>query len=137
MLTGFAIGVASCFVLLLSAFVLRRNSKSDRNIVSKMEYSTKRLQQAISELLSRVNELDQESKFLKGGMRPELSQRLAKACEDLVLLGDAVNLVETKISRQELDSAKEDLLISLGAANKINGEIKEIREEIRQKRLSG
>ncbi len=136
MLEGFAIGVATCIVVSVFAFVLRSKMKTERNALGKMELSTKRLQTAISELMSRADELDQESKFLADGLRPDLSKRLAKACEDLVLLGDAVGLIEARISRQEFESAKDDLLISLGAANKISDEINEIRQEIRQKRLS-
>ncbi len=137
MLEGFAIGVGACILFLLAVFLLRRSFKNGKTQIGKMELSTKRLQSAISELMARANELDQESKFLGEAFRPELSSRLAKACEDLVLLGDALNLIEARISRQELDSARDDLLISLGAANKISAEIKQISEEIRHKRLSG
>lgn len=139
MMTGFLIGVLSSLALLLFGVVIIRLTRRDRtkDVVEKMERTTKRLQQALAELMSRADEIDQESKFIGESMSPSLSQRLSKVCSDLVVLGDAVKVIETRIEKLELDHAKKDLLISLGAASKISSEINEVRDEIRQKRLSG
>lgn len=131
MMTGFLIGVLSSLALLLFGVVIIRLTRRDRtkDVVEKMERTTKRLQQALAELMSRADEIDQESKFIGESMSPSLSQRLSKVCSDLVVLGDAVKVIETRIEKLELDHAKKDLLISLGAASKISSEINEVRDE--------
>lgn len=135
MITGFAIGVASTVCALLLAYLIARFARDGRTVVPRMERASRRLQDAISELMARANEADQESKYISGGMSDELAQRLSKACSDLVLLADAVKVIDTRIARNELDNARKDLLISLGAANKISTEINDIRSEIRRKKL--
>lgn len=139
MLTGFELGVASTVFVLILAFAALKFSRRDREklVIEKLEQNTVRLQNAISELMARANEVDQESKYLQGGLDLALSRRLEQACSDLVVLGDAVKVIEARIEQRELKLAKDDLLISLGAADKIRSQINEIREEIRRKRISG
>lgn len=140
MITGFAIGIASSLIMLLAVFAVAQKLKrgGGKGLLAKMKMTTKRLQEAVAELMARADELDQESKFLGAGVtRTDFSQRVAKACSELVLLQDAVKVIEDRIESQDLKSAKEDLVISLGVANKISYEINELREEIRLKRLSG
>lgn len=112
-------------------------SGDQKLLAERFEASNRRLQDAVSELMARANEIDQESKFLEGGLSADQSERLQKACSELVILGDAVDVIETRLSQRDLKSAEQDLLITLGAADKIRTEISEIREEIRQKRISG
>ena len=121
MITGFTLGVASSMILLLVIFVVAQNLKRSggKNLLPKLEASTKRLQLATADLLARADEIDQESRFVAGGMRPEFSQRLAKACSDLVLLEDAVKVVEARIQTRELNLARQDLLSSLSVARSV------------------
>lgn len=129
-ISGFELGVASTMLVLLAATVCFCIVKKNGNSAARLILSTRRLQNLLTELMSKADELDQQSKYVNGGLHPELSQKLAKACEDLVLLGDAVKVIETRISQRELDLARKDLLISLGAADKISSEIQEIRSSI-------
>ena len=95
------------------------------------------MRDALSELMARADDADQESKYLGEKLNAEVSEKLSRICSELVLLGDAVRVIESRLESNEIGHAKRDLLISLGAAKKISREIHEVREEIRRKRLPG
>ena len=138
MITGFAIGVVSSLGMLLFVFALAQILKrgGGQKLRARTERITRHLQKAIAELMARADELDQDCRYLGQSTLPEVSQRIAKACGDLSLLQDAVKVIETRIESRNLKTAQEDLLLSLGAANKISLEINELREEIRLRRQS-
>jgi hypothetical protein len=137
MITGFAIGVASSFFMLLIAFAVAQNLKRGGAKELQLARMTERLQEGVAELIARADELDQDLKYMGSAARPELSERVAKACGDLVLVQDAVKVVQGRIASRNYKSAREDLLSALGIANKISCEINDLRERIRPKRLSG
>ena len=127
MITGFAIGVVSSLGMLLFVFALAQILKrgGGQKLRARTERITRHLQKAIAELMARADELDQDCRYLGQSTLPEVSQRIAKACGDLSLLQDAVKVIETRIESRNLKTAQEDLLLSLGAANKISLEINE------------
>lgn len=135
MITGFIAGVTCSLVFAIAIYLcVRVMDKERKQRLSKLiEASNKSLAEAVSELMARANEVDQETKYLQKGSQPEVSERLGQVCKDLVVLGDAVNVINKRIEQKQLDSAKTDLLISLGAASKISSEINDIRKTIRQK----
>jgi hypothetical protein len=139
MMTGLVIGVASSLFTLLVVFAVAQSLKRGgaKELRPRLTSMTRRLQQAVAELLARADDLDQDLRFMGGKTRPETSNRVAKACGDLALLQDAVKVIEDRIASQDLKKAQEDLIISLGVANKLSEEINDLREEIRLKRLSG
>lgn len=137
MVLGFELGVASTLVVLLGALVTVAVLRNRENSSKRLRASVLKLRALVSELLSRADHLDQESKFVSGGLKPEQSECLTRACEDLVLLGDAVDVIETRIKQKELNLARKDLLISLAAADKISAQMKEIRQEIETRKLNG
>lgn len=112
-------------------------SKQQASSIADLHRMSKRLQDALSELMARADDADQESKYLGDSLPALVSEKLSRVCSDLVVLGDAVKVIQSRLESNETDHAKKGLLISLGAAKKINREIDEIREEIRKRRLLG
>lgn len=133
MISGFAIGVATTLLALLIFFLVQRFSAAAREdraeLLEQMHENYSRLQTAVSEMLARADEADQESKYLSK-VPAELSRRLSKACSELVALGDKVKLIETRLSRKDANGAGRDILRTLGKANQLSTEIKRIRQEL-------
>jgi hypothetical protein len=128
------IGTVAAFALIFAAVKLSRKESIS---IEDLQRKSARLRDALSELMARADDADQESKYLGEKLNTEVSEKLSRICSDLVLLGDAVRVIESRLQSNEIGHAKKDLLISLGAAKKINREIHEVREEIRRKRLPG
>lgn len=133
MISGFAIGVATTLLAILILFLVQRFSAAARDrrvdLLEEMQENYSRLQTAVSEMLARADEADQETKYLSK-IPGDLSRRLSKACSDLVALGDKVKLIEGRLSRKDAGGAGRDILKSLGKANQLSTEIKQIRAEI-------
>ncbi len=133
MISGFAIGVVTTLVSILILFLVHRFSAVAREnraeLLEQMHENYSRLQAAVSEMLARADEADQESKYLEK-VPTDLSRRLSKACSELVALGDKVRSIESRFSRKDPNGAGRDILRSLGKANQLSTEIKQIRSEI-------
>lgn len=133
MISGFAIGVATTLLACLILFLVHRFSAVAREQraeqLEQMQENYGRLQSAVAEMLARADEADQETKYLR--RTPEgLSKRLSNACSDLVVLGDKVKLIESRLSRKDSGGAARDILRTLGKANQLSAELKQIRGEI-------
>lgn len=109
-----------------------RSLKMMKTEAQSLEATRVRLQEIISELMQRANDADLAFKFLPVGSNSSFSQRLEKACEDLVLLGDAITVIDRRIDQKRFKEAKKDLLISLDVAEKIRLEIGELSDEIKR-----
>lgn len=138
MITGFVLGAFTTLLGLLLIYLMLRFSSAEKerhsDLLENMEENYSRLQSAVSELLARADEADQESKYLRGRLSPELSRRLSQACTELVVLGDKVKLIESRLSRDDAKGAGRDILKNLSTANRLSAEIKQIRQEIQKRR---
>lgn len=136
MIIAFAVGVVATLVTVMAAFLaikFSQNSKLQReDLLERMEENFGRLQSAVTELLARADEADQESKYLRKGLHPELSRRLSKACSELVVLGDKVKLIENRLAKKDTAHAGHEIIKTLDKANRLSSEIREIREAIKK-----
>jgi hypothetical protein len=94
-----------------------------------------RLKLLVSSLLSSANDLDQESKFSSTKLSNEVSQRLARACTDLVALSAAIDAMESTIGRGSIVSCRAMLLRSLIAAEKLAAHLQSIKQDLRRGQL--
>jgi len=96
----------------------------------RLEATRIRLQEIISELMQRANDADLAAKYVSTGSSSGISRRIQKTCDDLVLLGDAIKVIDRRIDQKKFKEAKKDLLISLDVSEKIRREIDELCDEM-------
>ena len=87
-----------------------------------------RLKKIVSALLASADAIDQESQYLLCVQDRQWSRKLAEACTDLVLLGDNLAVIESYARLGKVGLTRNELLKSLDAAEKLLGELREIRE---------
>jgi hypothetical protein len=107
--------------------VLQTSKRKD--IVRLRDYN-RRLKTVVSELLAKINELDQERLFSQTA-DSAFSQIISQSCEQLVTLGDALLLVEHQLDEGRLEESRRNILSSCTAANVIRHRLDQLQKQLR------
>ena len=89
----------------------------------------RRLKTVVSELLSKINELDQERLFSQTA-DSAFSQIISQSCEQLVTLSDALLLVEHQLDEGRLEESRRNILSSCTAANVIRHRLHQLQKQL-------
>jgi hypothetical protein len=124
------------FALIVLLFVWRQISKffaqrRSQQVLLMQSYH-QRLKPIVSELLAKANDIDQESKYLTGGVEQNWSSQLVLACSELIVLGDSLTCIEHSLDEGNIRQSKENLLSSLKIAVKVSRELDFLRAKRRQ-----
>lgn len=105
-------GLASLFCLAFFYHKITRYLalKRERQLVSLRSYHG-RLSMVISELLSRANEIDQQSKYLPAETDAEWGVVFQKLGKELVLMGDSLTIVHEHIRLKDVKASREVTLL--------------------------
>lgn len=110
----------------VAALLLRRHLKQRKaHRLADLRIEHDRLEAAISELLSRVNDLDLASKYQKTA--PSISSRLGDCCTEVGKLADALKEIETLTQAGNVQEANRLLLKCLTQAVNLSKEINILR----------
>lgn len=99
-----------------------------RLAVLKSEHS--RLEAAVSELLSRVNDIDLASKYYEN-TSPLVSTRLGDICTRVGQLAESVSAADALLEQANVNQARKLILSSLSLALQLSNEINSLRSEFR------
>lgn len=108
----------------------RRFQRKQTLLLITMSNHSERLQLIVSELLSRVDDLDAECKYRQLTLSSEHSRRLEAVCSELVLLGDVIRLLDKQIDARSDKRAQKQLKRSLDSAAKVSDELSSLRQDI-------
>lgn len=103
--------------------------RKQESLLRMSEYNL-RLSRVVNHLLARANEVDQESKYIETKMTSQWSQSMANACTQLVLLGDAVKMIEGQILVSDLQASQKSLLESVRIARHLSLSLDGLQAEI-------
>jgi hypothetical protein len=102
-----------------------------REALRRMNDYNLRLSRVVNHLLARANEVDQESKYIETKMTSRWSQAMANTCTELVLLGDAVKMIERQIESADLQSCRKSMLESVHIAGHLSLSLDGLQAEMR------
>lgn len=85
-------------------------ARRERDLIALRDYH-RRLSLVVSELLSRANELDQQSKYLPAETEAEWSRVYEKLGRALVLMGDTLTLIKERLEEKNVKSGREVTLL--------------------------
>ncbi len=127
------IPVAATVALVGSTGVVlqRRFHKRKLERLAQLKGEHARLEIAVSELLSRVNEIDIESKYYQNSTSL-VSSRLGDICADVGQLADSVAAAGTLLERSNDRQASQLILSSLAVALHVSDEINRLRSDLRR-----
>lgn len=95
--------------------------------LAELESYNKRLQYVVERLLARVDDIDQEQKYLGQPVSAETSKRLASTCTELVTLGDSLKLVDTMLEARDVHQSRRTLLRCCRIAAHVASELNHVR----------
>ena len=144
-------GLAGLVVFALSwrKISLYLKARRERNLLSLRHYHG-RLSLVVSELLSRANEIDQQSKYLPAETEAEWSAIYEKLGRALVLMGDTLVIIKEHVEQKNVKGGREVTLLlcreatwvsrrlldferRIGSAEKLQLEqIKQVQDSVRE-----
>ena len=86
-----------------------------------------RLRRVVTSLLAQADEVDQESKFAGRDLGIEWSRRLAKTCNDLVVLSESLALIDQELRSSNVRASRDSLLRSCRLASHLARELKTMK----------
>ncbi len=100
--------------------------RRQRQLVVLRAYN-KRLHAIVERLLARADEIDQEQKYLPVPAGGNNSTRLARACSELVVLGDSLKMLDVLAESGDLRRLRADLLRCCRVAARLARELEAMR----------
>jgi len=94
-------------------------ARQERDLLSIRDYHG-RLSLVISELLSRANELDQQSKYLPAETEAEWNRVYEKLGRSLVLMGDTLIIIKQRVDEKNVKSGREITLLLCREATRVS-----------------
>jgi hypothetical protein len=124
-------GLASLFCLAFFYHKITRYLalKRERQLVALRSYHG-RLSMVISELLSRANEIDQQSKYLPAETDAEWGVVFQKLGKELVLMGDSLTIVHEHIRLQDVKASREVTLLICRKAVQVSRQLLAFEEKV-------
>jgi len=119
------------FVLTWRKLALFLKARRERNLLALDHYHS-RLSLVVSELLSRANEIDQQSKYLPQEMEAEWSASFVKLGNALVVMGDALVIIKERVAEKNVKSARELTLILCREATLVSKRLLEFERRLLQ-----
>lgn len=86
------------------------SARRERHLLSMKQYHS-RLSIVVSELMARANEIDQQSKYLPAETEKEWSAGYERIGGALVVMGDALVLIQERVEEKNVKSAREMILL--------------------------
>jgi hypothetical protein len=123
-----------CFFGVLGAGIgwrkIALNAASNRaKQIASMHVYRGRLQNIVSELLSRANDLDQAAKYLPADKAARVSENVGKVCEELVRLGETLPLLDELLAEENIKDSKDGILRTCRMASKISQDMHVVEEQ--------
>jgi hypothetical protein len=96
--------------------------KRARELSQLKEYH-QRLHIIVSELLSKANELDQESKYLNQPVDTKWSYSLAATCTELVELSNVLITIDTLITSRDIKETRKNIIQCLHISHRLHRQL--------------
>ncbi len=110
--------------------VSRRRISSRHLRLTSNRQNRLRLSVVVSELLAHANELDQASKFAQPPVPAEWDKSLAQACNQLVLLSQALELMQQSMEGRDPSSVQHDILRCCRVASHVSYQLRLLNQHV-------
>lgn len=92
-----------------------------------LEIHRRKLAKLVGDLLSKADEIDQDSKFGTLKLPKPASEKLAEACRELSLLSETIDQIDVVIKKGRVPEAEDALVRALNIATHLSNKLNEIK----------